>query len=92
MHNNIETQFSLDLFENNAIQSETITLPSDTNIPNGEVIVYQDFFEKWEGDRFFVDLLHNIRWQQDKIKFFGKEVDIPRLNAWYGVTHHKTKN
>lgn len=28
----------------------------------------------------------NIRWRQDKVKMFGKEVLLPRLSAWYGDT------
>lgn len=26
----------------------------------------------------------NIDWQQDRIKFFGKSVPLPRLTSWYG--------
>lgn len=26
----------------------------------------------------------NIQWRQDKIRMFGREVDLPRLSAWHG--------
>ncbi|MBO0800041.1 MAG: alpha-ketoglutarate-dependent dioxygenase AlkB [Blastocatellia bacterium] len=29
-------------------------------------------------------LLSEIRWQQDYLRFYGKEVAVPRLTAWYG--------
>lgn len=81
-------QFSLDLFgaekTNNQTHPEIVTLPSAELIPDGEVIIYRNFFEELESDRFFSELLTNINWQQDKIKIFGKEVDLPRLTAWYG--------
>lgn len=81
-------QFSLDLFGTKQIDNqkypEIVTLPSDENMPDGEVIIYRNFFEELESDRLFQELLNNINWRQDKIIFFGKEVDLPRLTAWYG--------
>ncbi len=26
----------------------------------------------------------NIRWQHDRIRFYGKDIPLPRLTAWYG--------
>lgn len=26
----------------------------------------------------------NVRWKQDRLKFYGKELPLPRLTAWYG--------
>lgn len=81
-------QFDLDLFgtERNKKTSnyQIITLASDKSVPCGEVIIYQNFFNQLESDLFFAELLNNINWQQDKIKIFGKEVNLPRLTAWYG--------
>jgi alkylated DNA repair dioxygenase AlkB len=83
-------QFSLDLFgakkTNNQTHPEIVTLLSGESMPDGEVIIYRNFFEELESDHFFSELLNHINWQQDKIKIFGKEVDLPRLTAWYGDT------
>ena len=85
---NMEKQLALNLFENNEAKNEnfvqTIKLPSEDNIADGEITIIQKFFEKSESDRLFANLLKNINWQQDKIKIFGKQVDLPRLTAWYG--------
>lgn len=81
-------QFSLNLFETEKIESpgnpNIVTLPSGESIPDGEVIIYQNFFPELKSDRFFQELQNSLNWQQDKIKIFGKEVDLPRLTAWYG--------
>ena len=61
-----------------------LTLPSGKPMPNGEVIIYQNFFTEPESKRFFEELQNKISWRQDKIKMFGKELDLPRLTAWYG--------
>ena len=88
MQDNLVNQFSLDLFKTEQVDyqkhPEIVTLPSDESISDGQVIVYQHFFEQSESDRFFAELLSDINWQQDKIKLFGREVNLPRLTAWYG--------
>ena len=88
MQDDIVKQFSLDLFETEQIENprnpKIMTLPSGESMPDGEVIIYQNFFEEPESDRFFKELQNSLNWQQDKIRIFGKEVDLPRLTAWYG--------
>lgn len=53
---------------------------------DAEVYFYRDFFSKKEADNYFRILKNEIKWQQDFIKFYGKEMLIPRLTAWYGET------
>ena len=80
-------QLSLDLSNtktNNHKDLKTLTLPSGEPMPDGEVIIYQNFFEELESERFFSALLNTINWRQNKIKIFGREVNVPRLEAWYG--------
>lgn len=54
------------------------------SMPDADVVFYQDIFQKDESDKIFEELIENIKWAQDKIKYYGKEVDLPRLTAWYG--------
>lgn len=88
MQDDIAKQFTLDLFGikkiNNKETPTILHLPSDENMIDGKVIIYQNFWKESESDRFFANLLTNINWQQDQIKIFGKEVNLPRLTAWYG--------
>ncbi|ELS03428.1 alkylated DNA repair protein [Xenococcus sp. PCC 7305] len=81
-------QFSLDLFDLEKIDNqkypEIVTFPSGAPMPDGEVIIYQNFFEELESNQLFKELESGISWQQDRIKMFGKEFNLPRLTAWYG--------
>ncbi|MBE9011587.1 alpha-ketoglutarate-dependent dioxygenase AlkB [Pseudanabaenaceae cyanobacterium LEGE 13415] len=51
---------------------------------NGFVFFYPDLFGRAEADRLYADLLSQIKWQQDHLKIYGKDVPLPRLTAWYG--------
>ena len=73
----------MQLFEKPA-SPKKMTLPNGAEMPKAHVIYYPSFFDKQESDFFFQDLLDNIAWQQDQIKFYGKLLDLPRLEAWYG--------
>jgi len=61
-------------------------IPTGYNILpfDGEVNVYPGFFSRMESDQFLQSLLTTIDWHQDKMKIYGKEVNLPRLTAWYG--------
>lgn len=51
---------------------------------DGEAILYSDFLDSQQADHYFSLLLNNLSWQVEHIKFYGKEVKVPRLVAWYG--------
>ncbi|MCL1468365.1 alpha-ketoglutarate-dependent dioxygenase AlkB family protein [Argonema galeatum] len=53
-------------------------------MPDAEVTLYHDFFDRNESREIFTTLPNEIKWRQDKMKFYGKEVDLPRKTAWYG--------
>jgi alkylated DNA repair dioxygenase AlkB len=88
MQDYMAKQFSLDLLDRKKTDrqkyAEIVTLRSGKPMPDGEVIIYQNFFEESESDRLLQELLNSINWRQDRIKIFGKEVNLPRLTAWYG--------
>jgi alkylated DNA repair dioxygenase AlkB len=54
------------------------------SMPDAEVVFYPSFFDEQESDKFFQQLSQEIKWQQDKIKHYGKEIKLPRLTAWHG--------
>jgi alkylated DNA repair dioxygenase AlkB len=54
-------------------------LPKD-----GEVYFYPDCFTKEERVSLFEELKTTVRWKQEPIKIFGREIMQPRLTAWYG--------
>ena len=50
----------------------------------GEVYYVPNVFSRQQSDEYFNQLFTEIRWKQEPIKIFGKEVMQPRLTAWYG--------
>lgn len=55
-----------------------------TKIENGEYYFYPNFFSKIESDFFLQNLKANIGWKQESMNMYGKQVNFPRLTAWYG--------
>ncbi|MEH2171346.1 alpha-ketoglutarate-dependent dioxygenase AlkB family protein [Nostoc sp.] len=53
-------------------------------MPDAEVTFYRNFFNQQESDELFKTLLNEIKWRQDKMNIYGKEVNLPRKTAWYG--------
>ena len=47
-------------------------------------IFYPQFFSAQECDLYINKLKEEIKWKQEPIKMFGKEVMQPRLTAFYG--------
>ncbi|MFV8373916.1 alpha-ketoglutarate-dependent dioxygenase AlkB family protein [Flavobacterium sp. LB1P71] len=58
--------------------------PIQLHLPDAEIIYYPAFFDKEEADSIYDELLHEIPWQQDEIRVFGKIHPQPRLTALYG--------
>ncbi|MCC5638465.1 alpha-ketoglutarate-dependent dioxygenase AlkB [Nostoc sp. CHAB 5844] len=58
------------------------------SIPDAEVTFYRNFFNKQESDEFFRLLQDEIKWRQDSMYVYGKEVNLPRKTAWYGDKEH----
>ncbi|UAY53063.1 alpha-ketoglutarate-dependent dioxygenase AlkB family protein [Ferruginibacter albus] len=54
------------------------------DIPDADLTLRQQFFDKERSDNYYETLLHNTPWQQNQRKMYDKVVDDPRLTAWYG--------
>jgi alkylated DNA repair dioxygenase AlkB len=61
-----------------------VSQPINLDLPNSEIIYYTRFFDNKEADVIFKKLIHEIPWQQDEIKVFGKIHPQPRLTALFG--------
>lgn len=74
-----------DLFGNIIPSSNNDKLKSGlTKIENGEYLFYPNFFSKAESDFYLQNLKENIDWKQESMNMYGKQVNFPRLTAWYG--------
>jgi len=61
-----------------------VTLGNNLLPYGGELYYIPNVFTREESDEYFNELFTEIRWKQEPIKIFGKEVMQPRLTAWYG--------
>jgi alkylated DNA repair dioxygenase AlkB len=53
-------------------------------MPEADVIFCRTFFTEAQADAFFDELSRSISWKQERIKLYGKLIDLPRKTAWYG--------
>lgn len=51
--------------------------------PPVALLSYEADFLLAEADQLFAELRAGLQWRQDRIRVYGKEHLIPRLNAWY---------
>jgi alkylated DNA repair dioxygenase AlkB len=54
------------------------------NLPDADVSLYPAFFSASEADRLLVELRDTTAWRQDAFKLYGKNINFPRMTAWYG--------
>jgi len=54
------------------------------NIPDADCSLYPKVFNDSEADKCLMELTHLIKWSQQVISMYGKEINVPRLSAWYG--------
>ncbi|GCD77102.1 2OG-Fe(II) oxygenase [Thermaurantimonas aggregans] len=62
-----------DFFENNPLELEKNAL-----------ILYPNFFDKTRSDKYFIDLLGSVDWQQHYLTLYGQKIPFPRLMCWMG--------
>lgn len=68
-----------------SIDEQTDILDKETlSMPDAEIFFYRNFFSNHESDQLFKNLFNEIKWRQDKVKMYGKEINLPRQTAWYG--------
>jgi alkylated DNA repair dioxygenase AlkB len=74
-----------DLF-GNIISSESNNVNKSglIKIDNGEYLFYPNFFSKSESDFYLQKIKEKIDWKQESMNMYGKQVNFPRLTAWYG--------
>lgn len=54
------------------------------HILNGEYIYIPDFYNREKANRFLNAFMTEIKWNQESMNMYGKQVLFPRLTAWYG--------
>lgn len=87
----MKSKFAVNVFQGNLFSRLGSVISADDgsvgevlSMPNAKVTFYRNFFDLRKSDEIFQILLNEINWRQDKIKLYGKEIDLPRKTAWYG--------
>lgn len=80
MSNLSPTQLGLDF---SGLEAGPLDLQvKNISLPDADLRLFSGCFSAEE--MILERLLSEIRWQQDYLRFYGKEVAVPRLTAWYG--------
>lgn len=58
--------------------------PIPVPIEDGEISLYPNWLDDTEAHALLPRLQKTLAWEQSSIRMQGREVRIPRLNAWYG--------
>jgi len=51
---------------------------------DAELTLITDLLDAADAANLFADLLHHTQWEQHRIRLHGRELNCPRLSAWYG--------
>ena len=58
--------------------------PSRFSLPDAQIDYWPNFFSPEDSGRLLPTLIESIPWKQNKIRFYGKESLVPRLESWHG--------
>jgi alkylated DNA repair dioxygenase AlkB len=72
------------LFNDTALFNEGKKCFTNFNLPDAELKLWEQFFQKDESDTYYKILLKELPWKQRTRKMYDKIVPDPRLTAWYG--------
>jgi alkylated DNA repair dioxygenase AlkB len=68
----------LDLFDH-----QTFLLPLSSVDDVAEMVFWPQFLSCEEADNLLKQSIADLPWRADKIKMFGKEIPVPRLQNWF---------
>lgn len=81
---NVNTQQSLAFTSDSLFAAGSNSRPQALPLPDAELTYFSGFYDAAESATLLQHLLKETPWRQDTLKFGGKEVLVPRLQAWYG--------
>lgn len=53
------------------------------DLPDTELMLYDNFFTKDESDHYYTTLLHTTPWREYTMEIYDKTVTVPRMISWY---------
>ncbi|AWL10949.1 DNA oxidative demethylase ALKBH2 [Saliniradius amylolyticus] len=58
--------------------------PEPVELPDATLDYFPEAYDRAQADELLAQLMTQLHWRQDRICLYGKKVNIPRLQAWYG--------
>jgi alkylated DNA repair dioxygenase AlkB len=74
----------IDIFGGVSNNDNSNKLSGTHQILNGEYLFLPNFFDGNQSNDYFSTLRKEIDWKQESMKLYGKQINFPRLTAWYG--------
>jgi len=53
------------------------------DLPDTELLLYDNCFAKEESDHYYTTLLNNMPWQEYAMEIYDKTITVPRMISWY---------
>lgn len=53
------------------------------DLPDAELMLYDNFFTKEESDNYYNTLLYKTKWNEYEMPMYDKTVTAPRMISWY---------
>jgi alkylated DNA repair dioxygenase AlkB len=75
---------ALALFEDTALFNTGKKYRKDFDLPDAGLVLWEQFIEKDDADRYYKELLNTSPWIQRRRPMYDKVVLDPRLTAYYG--------
>lgn len=54
------------------------------DLPDADVTYLPGWLDITDADRLLAEIIATTAWRQDVLRIHGREVPVPRLNAWHG--------
>ena len=70
--------------ESDAAATADIEAPRHIQLADAELTYFPSFYDSATSAALFDSLIAETPWRQDTLRFGGREVAVPRLQAWYG--------
>lgn len=83
MHNSLNLQESL--FPRAEDDAGGRSTGVNLELRDADVTFFERFFSPENSAVYFERLKKDTAWRQDKITFYGREMNLPRRTAWYGA-------
>lgn len=82
-HRNLKYHSKMTLFNDTELFTSGREGKKVFDLPDTELMLYDNFFIKEESDQYYNNLLNTTPWHEYDMKMYDKTVTAPRMISWY---------